>query len=71
MIYGTSLIGAYVFMHGWSLIFGGLPEEVELIPRIKSGEKVKLNSSKFTVYIVVFVIIFAVAALAQSKAYDS
>ena len=55
-------------MHGWSLIFGGLPEEVELIPRIKAGEKVKLKSTAFTIYIVVFVIVFAVAALAQSKA---
>ena len=34
VLYGTSLFGSYVFGHGWALLFGGLPDEMEMYPRL-------------------------------------
>ena len=70
VVYGTSLLGAYVFMHGWFLIFGGFPDEAELIPRLQSREPVKLKG-EFAVYLGVFVLAFAISAFIQSKAEDN
>ena len=39
---GTSLVGIFLFMHGWALILGGYPDEFELGERLDNGEKVKL-----------------------------
>ena len=68
--YGTSLIGAYVFMHGWYLLFGGFPEEVELEPRLLSHERIKLTDT-FIIYVVAFLVIFGVSSAAQANAVDN
>ena len=34
VLYGTALIGSYLFMHGWTLLFGGLPDEAALLERL-------------------------------------
>ena len=70
VIYGTSLLGAYVFMHGWSLLFGGFPDEGELIPRLQSREPVKLRG-EVAIYLGVFLLAFVISAVIQSKAEDN
>ena len=69
VIYGTSLLGAYVFMHGWYLVMSGLPEEGELVPRLISHEKIKMKGA-FALYLVVFIVLFSISAFIQSKAED-
>ena len=62
-VYGTSLIGAYMCMHGWYLLFGGFPEEVELEPRLLAHERIRLGND-FIIYVVAFLIIFGVSSTA-------
>ena len=57
-------------MHGWFLIFGGFPEETEMIPRLHSHEPIKIKGA-FTIYLIVFIALFAMTAFIQSKANDN
>ena len=57
-------------MHGYYLLFGGFPEEVELEPRLLAHERIKLGDS-FILYLVVFLVIFAVSATAQANAVEN
>ena len=34
VLYGTSFIGSYIFMRGWSYIFGGFQSEAEIIANL-------------------------------------
>lgn len=38
IIFGTSIIGSYIFVRGISLIFGGFPPESEVFHRIATGD---------------------------------
>ena len=57
-------------MHGYYLLFGGFPEEVELEPRLLAHERIKLTDS-FIFYAVVFLILFGVSATAQANAVEN
>ena len=59
--YGTSIVGSFTVMHGWYLIFGGLPEEFDLVQRLEHGERIELGIA-FYVYCVAFVVLFALSA---------
>ena len=66
ILIGTSLVGSYLFMHGWYLMAGGLPDEFELSERLVHGERVKL-AGQFGAYCAVFFLLFIASAYAQSK----
>ena len=60
VLYGTSFIGSKCTMHGWFLIFGGFPEEVELFPRLNAHEHIKLRGA-FAIQVVALVCLIAVS----------
>ena len=66
MLSGTSLVGIFLFMHGWALILGGYPDEFELGERLESGEKIKLGDA-FSAYCFVFFGLLAASLYVQSK----
>ena len=63
---GTSLVGIFLFMHGWALFLGGYPDEFELGERLDNGEKVKLGDA-FSAYCFVFFGLLAASLYIQSK----
>ena len=69
VIYGTALFGSYTFMHGWALLFGGLPDELEMFPRIQNHDRIKLKEA-FTVYAVVFIGLFTLSSFIQKWSSD-
>ena len=66
ILFGTSFIGSYVFVRGWSLIFGGWPSETTIFVNLKSGEHLDLSWS-FYVYLVVTLMLFALTSYWQHK----
>ena len=64
VIFGTSLIGSYAFMRGWSVLFGGYPTEPELVVMFQSGEPVELDSS-FYIYFAVLLVTFCFTSFWQ------
>ena len=64
VIFGTSFIGSYMFMRGWTFFFGGYPSEQELFAMWNSGEPVELDS-KFWIYMAVLGITFAFTSFWQ------
>ena len=64
VLYGTSLLGSYLFMHGWALIFGGLPDEASMISRLAHHDRIKLKG-EFMLYLVVFVGLFVLSCFVQ------
>ena len=69
VIYGTALLGSYTFMHGWALLFGGLPDELEMFPRLQNHDRIKLKEA-FTVYSVVIIGLFALSSFIQKWSSD-
>ena len=69
VIYGTALFGSYTFMHGWALLFGGLPDELEMFPRLENHDRIKLKEA-FTVYTVVFIGLFTLSSFIQRWSSD-
>ena len=63
---GTSLVGSYMFMHGWYLLAGGLPDEFEVAARLENGERIKLEGP-FGAYCFVFLAVFMLSSYSQSK----
>ena len=57
VIFGTSLIGSYLFMRGWTVLFKGWPTESELVAMFNSGEPIDLGG-KFFIYIGVLFVTF-------------
>ena len=66
MLSGTSLVGIFLFMHGWALILGGYPDEFELGERLENGEKIKFGDA-FCAYCFVFFGLLAASLYVQSK----
>ena len=64
VLYGTSLLGSYLFMHGWALLFGGLPDEAAMISRLANYDRIKLKG-EFMLYLVVFVGLFVLSIFVQ------
>ena len=69
VIYGTALFGSYTFMHGWALLFGGLPDELEMYPRLQNHDRIKLKEA-FTVYTVIFIGLFTLSSFIQKWSSD-
>ena len=63
-MYGTALIGSYLFMHGWALLFGGLPDEVEIVSRLQQHDRIKLKG-EFTLYLAVLIGLFVLSVFIQ------
>ena len=61
---GTSFIGSYLFVRGWSIIFGGWPSEISIFVGLRSGEHLVLTWS-FYVYFVVTLVLFAITSYFQ------
>ena len=57
ILLGTSFVGSYIFMRGWSLIFGGWPSEHEVWTSLRDGEEVDLKWP-FYVYFTIFLVLF-------------
>jgi len=70
VLYGTSFIGSKCTMHGWFLIFGGFPEEVELFPRLHAHEHIKLRGA-FAIHVAVLVCLITVSIIVQKRAPDN
>ena len=51
-------------MHGWALLFGGLPDEASMIARLANHDRIKLKS-EFMLYLVVFVGLFVLSCFVQ------
>ena len=64
VMYGTALIGSYLFMHGWALLFGGLPDEVEIVSRLQQHDRIKLKG-EFTLYLAVLIGLFVLSVFIQ------
>ena len=62
--HGTALFGSYVFMHGWALLFGGLPDEVEIFPRLQQQDRIKLEGD-FSVYLTILFGLFVLSSFIQ------
>ena len=69
VLYGTSLLGSYLFMHGWALLFGGLPDEASMIARLANHDRIKLKG-EFMLYLVVFVGLFVFSSLIQKTGLE-
>ena len=61
---GTSFIGSYLFVRGWSLIIGGWPSEISIFVGLRSGEHLVLTWS-FYVYFVATLMLFAITSYFQ------
>ena len=57
VLYGTSFLGSYIFMRGWTFFFGQFPSEVEMITKLYFDEEIRL-ALYFWIYVVVFVALF-------------
>ena len=66
---GTSLFGSYIFMHGWALLFGGLPDEVEIFPRLQMHDRIKLDGD-FSVYLTALIGLFILSSFIQKWSSD-
>ena len=64
VLYGTSLLGSYLFMHGWALLFGGLPDEASMISRLAHHDRIRLKG-EFMLYLVVFFGLFVLSCFVQ------
>merc|ERR1711941_155673 len=69
VLYGTSGIGAYGFMRGWSFFFGGYPNEGTIFAQLKDGADVHLKWP-FWVYMGVFACCFVFAVYYQHKNHE-
>ena len=61
ILFGTSFIGSYMFIRGWSLIFGGWPSEHEVWTSLREGEEVELEWP-FYVYFTIFLVLFGLTS---------
>ena len=57
VLYGTSFIGSYYFMRGWTFILGGYPSEPEIATKLVDGENIHLTIY-FWIYVAVFIALF-------------
>lgn len=62
MLLATSLIGSYSFMRGFSIIFGGFPDEIEIYELLKSSKSIDDIKWSFWVYLVLFALVFLYGA---------
>lgn len=62
IMYGTSLMGSYTFMRGWSLIFKGYAGEQIMFKLFGVGEPVKLES-QMVFYVALLYITFTASSL--------
>jgi Domain of unknown function (DUF4203) len=65
----TSGIGSYIFMRGWTYIFGGYPSESTIIEDIQNGVDPNLNYS-FWIYITFFALCWAGSYWFQHKKHN-
>ena len=61
ILLGTSLIGSFLFVRGWSLIFGGWPSEITIFVSLTSGEHLVLTWS-FYLYFVSTLLLFGLTS---------
>ena len=69
VILGTSLVGSYIFMRGWTFIYDGYPHESEIWSNIEHNEELGL-SNHFWTFMVIWLVSFVVSATVQFKAMD-
>ena len=67
IMYGTSLIGSYTFMRGWTLIFGEFVGEQQVYGLLSVSDPLVLDK-RMVYYIAVFYIMFTVSAFYQFSA---
>lgn len=73
VLYGTSLVGSYVFMRSCTLIFSfrwdGFPNEYEIYAKLQDGKDVadEFIDWQFWVYVLVFLLMFYFTANYQKK----
>lgn len=70
IMYGTSLMGSYTFMRGWSLIFKGYTGERVMFRLLAKGDPVDLEW-QMGVYVVMLYAIFTVASSIQFSVKES
>ena len=56
VLVGTSLIGAYSFMRGFSYFFGGYPNEAKLLSDLKNEIPLDDMNDAFWVYLAIFIL---------------
>ena len=66
ILFGTSLIGSYFFVRGWSLIFGGWPSETVIFVSLRSEEHLDVTWS-FYIYFVLTLVLFGLTSWWQHK----
>ena len=67
-IYGTSLLGSYIFIRGLSLFFGGFPNEYLIYNSLKNNLELNLPF-QFYLYLLLIVILFMQGVARQNKKY--
>ena len=70
IMYGTSLIGSYTFMRGWSLILGGYAGERIMYRLLGAWEEFELEW-QMSLYVVIFYLTFTISAFYQFGADEA
>ena len=57
VLIGTSFIGSYIFMRGWTYILGGFQSEAEIVSKVANHEILEVPVSYWW-YMILFVVVF-------------
>ena len=58
VLYGTSFIGSYTFMRGWTFLLGSdYPSEDDIYRKVAEGAPVEFSIT-FCIYIAIFAVLF-------------
>lgn len=68
IIFGTSVVGAYLLIRGISLYAGGFPDEMLVIEQIKTGQTVTFNNA-FYGYLAGFIVVSLGCIVFQYKMF--
>ena len=66
LIFGTAFMGSYLFVRGFSLFFGGYPNEFTLIEKMKNGET-DYKHWPFYLYLITILVVTVAGTVVQFK----
>ena len=69
VVLGTSLVGSYIFMRGWTFIYDGYPHESEIWTNIKHNEDPGFTNM-FWAFMAVWFVAFVVSSTVQFKTME-